>query len=72
MLVLTDVEMPEMNGFELAQQIQQKFPELHVVAVTAEVNAEVEEQAKQAGVAAIMSKPVAEDKVMQLVAELSS
>ena len=34
-IVFLDIEMPEMNGIELAEQIQQSLPTTHIVFVTA-------------------------------------
>ncbi len=34
-ILFVDIEMPEMNGLELAQQVTDRYPALHVVFVTA-------------------------------------
>jgi len=34
-LILTDINMPEMNGIELLRKIKSKYPELKVIMITA-------------------------------------
>ena len=34
-LILTDINMPEMNGIELLKKIKTKYPELKVIMITA-------------------------------------
>lgn len=33
-ILLTDVMMPEMNGYELAKQVKEKFPEIKILALS--------------------------------------
>lgn len=44
-LILMDLRMPEMNGYEATKQIKKLFPELPVVAVTASAMHEEEKEA---------------------------
>ncbi|MGD1835345.1 MAG: response regulator [Nitrososphaeraceae archaeon] len=40
-LILTDIRMPKMNGFELYRKIKEKYPDMKVVFITAfEINKE--------------------------------
>ena len=48
-LVLTDLEMPEMNGLELVREIKQRFVGLPVVLMTAAGSEEIAVQALRAG-----------------------
>ncbi len=34
-LILTDINMPEMNGIELLKEIKKRYPELKVIMITA-------------------------------------
>jgi len=35
---VTDIMMPEMNGYELAKQIREKYPEIYIIATTASLS----------------------------------
>jgi CheY-like chemotaxis protein len=50
-VVLTDLQMPEMNGLELVQAIRQQYPFLPVVLMTAHGSEEIATQALQRGAA---------------------
>jgi len=57
-MVLMDLKMPEMDGFEATRQIKLLRPELPVIAQTAYLFAEEKEKAKQAGCDDYLSKPI--------------
>ena len=55
-IVLTDLEMPEMNGLELVQAVRTRFPSVPVVLMTAHGSEEVAAQALQQGAASYIPK----------------
>ncbi len=55
--VLTDVQMPEMNGLELQAELRRLHPELPVIFMTAFPEAAIEERAMNAGARAFLHKP---------------
>jgi len=57
-LVLMDLKMPEMDGFEATRQIKFLRPELPVIAQTAYSFPEEKEKAEQAGCDDYLSKPI--------------
>lgn len=57
-LVLMDLQMPVMNGFESTKQIKMIRPELPVIAQTAFVMPEDIEQATQSGCDDFLAKPI--------------
>jgi CheY-like chemotaxis protein len=56
--VVTDVQMPHMNGIELLQYIRASFPWLPVIIMTGLVHEDISEAASAWGAAALFSKPV--------------
>jgi len=57
-LVLSDINMPGMSGFELLKIIKQKFPHLKVVMVTAYGDESNKENSKKLGADGFVNKPV--------------
>ncbi len=57
-LVLMDLKMPVMDGLEATRLIKERFPELPVVALTANAFDSDRQQAKEAGCDAFLPKPV--------------
>lgn len=57
-MVITDFNMPEMNGLELAVKIREQHQEIPVVLVTGDELSGIVEAAAGAGISRIFSKPV--------------
>ena len=57
-LVLMDLRMPEMDGFEAMRRLRAGGSDVPVIAVSAEVNTEIERQAKSAGANDVVAKPI--------------
>ncbi len=57
-LVLMDLRMPEMDGFEAMRRLRAGGETMPVIAVSAEVNPEIERQAIAAGANAVVPKPI--------------
>ena len=65
-MVLTDLNMPGMDGFELIRVLATEWPELPVLAITGQSTVERAVQAMQAGAADFLKKPY-ELKELELV-----
>ena len=57
-LCLTDMRLPDGDGLELVEHIQQNYPDLPVAVVTAHGNMETAVQALKAGAFDFISKPI--------------
>lgn len=57
-VLITDLSMPGMNGYELAQQVRKHWPLLPVMAATANVTAKQKEQGAAAGISRVLIKPL--------------
>ena len=57
-MVITDLNMPQMNGLELAAKVRDQHPTIDVVLVTANVLSDIAEAAAGSGISQIFSKPV--------------
>lgn len=66
-MVLMDLRMPVMDGFQATQQIRNINKDLPVVAVTAFAISEEKERAEEAGFTDYLTKPVNREKLVQTI-----
>ncbi len=66
-LILMDVKMPVMNGFEATRRIKGLYPDIPVIAQTAYAMSEDKDKALEAGCDDYLTKPVDEKKLLPLV-----
>ncbi len=57
-LVMTDLNMPGMDGYTLSRVLRAQYPDLPVVAVTAHASAAEHARCAEAGIVAVLVKPV--------------
>jgi DNA-binding NtrC family response regulator len=57
-LVVTDLKMPRMDGFELLTYIQRNFPHIPVILMTAYGTPKIEEIIKSMGIFGYLEKPL--------------
>jgi CheY-like chemotaxis protein len=69
-LVITDIFMPEMDGFELLRALRTKYPDVAVVTLSGEGRMTMDfylECARHLGAVAALRKPFAPDALRQIV-----
>ena len=66
-IVLMDIKMPIMDGLEATKAIKEKFPDLPVVALTANAFDSDRQLALEAGCNDFLSKPVSSDLCLQTI-----
>jgi len=66
-LVLADIQMPEMDGYDLARALHAGFPDLPVVGVTAHAMPEEEARCLAVGMVAHVTKPVRAELLVEAV-----
>ncbi len=71
-LVITDLEMPRMTGYELMVQLRQSpaTKRIPVMVVTSRAGAKHRDRAMKEGATAFLTKPVQEDQLIQAVEDL--
>ncbi len=71
-LVITDLEMPRMTGYELMVQLRQSpsTRRIPVMVVTSRAGAKHRDRAMKEGAAAFLTKPVQEDQLIAAVEQL--
>ena len=58
MLILSDINMPGKNGFDLLKEVKEQFPEMKVFMISAYGDVENMERAKNIGADDFLVKPV--------------
>ncbi len=69
-LVVTDLKMPEMDGFELLGYLKNEFPQIPVIVMTAFGTPEIETRLSQTGMIRMLEKPVDFEELTQLIISL--
>ncbi len=76
MLILSDINMPGMNGFDLLRKAKQIWPDLPVAMITAYGDDESRQTAMEAGATDFLTKPIDFDelksKISSMMAEKGS
>jgi CheY-like chemotaxis protein len=65
-LVLMDLQMPEMNGYEATQILKKNYPDLPVIAQTAFAMSDDREKAMDAGCDDYLAKPIKSKDLLQI------
>ena len=69
--MLLDINMPGIDGFELAELLRAQFPAAHIALLSANIQDKVRLRAGGAGYQFI-PKPITEDKLKSFLAELEA
>ncbi|MHC5351447.1 hybrid sensor histidine kinase/response regulator [Metapseudomonas furukawaii] len=57
-VLLTDLSMPVLDGYALARQARERWPQLPIVAATAHVTPQEQERCRAVGIARVVTKPL--------------
>jgi CheY-like chemotaxis protein len=66
-LVLMDLQMPDMNGYEATEILKKKFPQMPIVAQTAFAMSDDREKAIEAGCDDYLAKPIKSRDLLSMV-----
>ncbi|MDP3440000.1 MAG: response regulator, partial [Azonexus sp.] len=66
-IVLMDIQMPEMDGYEAARQILEMAPDMPIIAQTAHAFGEERDRCLAAGMVGHLAKPIDPDVLRKLV-----
>lgn len=68
-LILMDISLPVMDGYEATRQIRQILPSIPILGLSAHAMAGDEQKAMQAGCNDYLTKPVDDDLLIQKIKE---
>lgn len=66
-IIVSDIQMPMVNGLDLAAELRKKYIKLPVIFITGDVNPEISKKALELGAANLLSKPI---NIQELVAKM--
>ena len=66
-IVLMDIKMPVMNGYEATKLIKEQRPDLPIIAQSAFTSKEEKEKAKEAGCDSFITKPINKSELIELI-----
>ena len=71
-LIVTDINMPNMNGFELCEELRKKeiYPLTPIVVLTTEASTKMKERGKKAGASAWLIKPFVPEELLYVIEKL--
>lgn len=69
-IVITDFNMPEMDGIELAARVREQYSGTHVVLVTGNKLSEIVEAAAKVGISEMFSKPLELQRFLAVIMSL--
>src|SRR6266480_3263217 len=67
LLMVTDLNMPGMNGFELAGKVREIAPRIPIFMSTGDISPEITRLASEAGIVRIFAKPADFEEIVALV-----
>ncbi|MBS2033991.1 response regulator [bacterium] len=70
-VAVLDLQLPDMDGLEICARLQATHPELPLIALTAHAGEEWRQRCLQAGFRAFLTKPVAHDQLLSVIAQVS-
>lgn len=70
-VLLTDLAMPGMDGYAMAEQACARWPDMPVVAASAHVTAQERARCRQAGVSLVLSKPMALEELARALSDVT-
>lgn len=66
-LLLTDLEMPELNGERLIEQVRASYPRLPILVLTSRLVIDARREAERLGVSGYINKPIEIDTLLSVV-----
>ncbi|GAB3783905.1 hypothetical protein GCM10028818_42570 [Spirosoma horti] len=71
-MVLMDLQMPVMDGYESARRMRERGETLPIIALTADTTVDIENQVQANGLNDILTKPLQADRLLKLIMSYQS
>jgi CheY-like chemotaxis protein len=70
-LIITDFNLPGINGVELAKIAKNRFPHIPIIMITGEIGPDIFEMAEKAGVTRTLYKPLNMEELLATIRHFS-
>jgi FixJ family two-component response regulator len=70
--IVLDYKMPEMDGLEVLEKLEERMIEVPVILITSSVSTQIRGRAKRAGVAHILEKPLLGSALIDRIREITN
>ncbi|GEM_PF-5860543 len=71
-IILMDIQMPEMDGYQATEEIRKIYPDIPIIAMTAHAMAEDKKKCIEAGMNDFLAKPFKAEEVRSLLSKYQS
>ncbi len=71
-LVMMDIQLPDINGYEVTKAIRKSNPDIPIIAQTASKNPEDHEKALESGCNLVLVKPYKIDDIRDIIQKLDT
>lgn len=71
LLMITDLNMPGINGLELAREARIIAPNMPIIMSSGEMSPQIEHLAVEAGIAMVLAKPFLATEMLELVGKVA-
>lgn len=68
-IVLMDIVMPKMNGFQASEEILKKLPDMKIIACSTLTDADIIHQSVQVGCSNFIAKPFSGQDLVEMIKE---
>jgi len=66
-VIFMDIMMPELDGMEATKKLRKQNHKLPIIAITADINKEVKDKMKEAGMSDCIAKPIRVDEIKRVL-----
>lgn len=66
-IVITDINMPKMNGLELSKKIKESNPNQMIIVLSAHNDEKIDQTIKEIGIDYQLIKPISLDKLLEII-----
>ena len=70
-LMITDLNMPGMDGFALARKVSAIAPHIGLILCTADISPDVTLEAEAAGIQAVLAKPFTPGQILETIRKIA-